>query len=64
MNKVIINMEYRPKYGDLKKAAAALGLKSTAGLEALLAGRPECIGREKRARIVIRYQKRQGVALV
>ena len=61
MPKVIINMEYRPKYGDLKKAAAALGLKSTAGLEAYLAGRTECIGRAKRSRIVIRYPENQKV---
>ena len=59
MPKVIINMEYRPKYGDLKKAAAALELKSTAALEAYLAGRTECIGKAKRSRIVIRYPKKE-----
>ena len=58
MVKVIINMEYHPKYGDLKKAALALGLKSTAALEMYVAGKTDAIGKEKRKRIELRYERR------
>ena len=59
MNKVIINMEYSPKHGDLKKAAAFLGLKSTTALRQYIGGKKDAIGKAKRPLIVIRYAERR-----
>ena len=59
MSKVIINMEYSPRHGDLKKAAAFLGLKSTTSLRQYIGGKTDAIGKAKRARIVIRYSDRR-----
>ena len=59
MPKIIINMEYSPRHGDLKKAAAALGLRSTTSLRQYIGGKTDAIGKAKRARIVIRYSDRR-----
>lgn len=60
MPKIIINMEYSPKHGDLKKAASALGLRSTTSLRQYIGGKTDAIGKAKRSRIVIRYSDRRA----
>lgn len=60
-NKVIINMEMRPRFGDVKRAADELGVTRTA-VRLYLAGSKSGLGREKRERIVIKRHLPKGVA--
>ena len=46
MEKVIINMELRPRFGDVKKAAVQLGVSRTA-VRMYLGGAKASLGREK-----------------
>ena len=59
-NKVVINMEMRPRFGDVKRAADELGVTRTA-VRLYLAGSKSGLGREKRERIVIRKHFSKGV---
>lgn len=59
-DKVIINMELRPRFGDVKRAAEELGVTRTA-VRLYLSGSKEGLGRAKRERIVIRKHLPKGV---
>ena len=59
MEKVIINMELRPRFGDVKKAAVQLGVSRTA-VRMYLGGAQASLGREKAERIVIRKHLSKG----
>ena len=59
MEKVIINMELRPRFGDVKKAAVQLGVSRTA-VWMYLGGAKASLGREKAERIVIRKHLSKG----
>ena len=59
MEKVIINMELRPRFGDVKKAAVQLGVSRTA-VRMYLGGAKGSRGREKAERIVMRQHLLKG----
>ena len=59
MEKVIITMELRPRFGDVKKAAVQLGVSRTA-VRMYLGGAKASLGREKAERIVIRKHLSKG----
>lgn len=59
MTKVVINMELRPRRGDISRASTALGVSGTA-LRKYLSGERTAIGRGKRERIVIKKNLQKG----
>lgn len=59
MTKVVINMELRPRRGDISRASKALGVSGTA-LRKYISGERTAIGRGKRERIVIKKNLQKG----
>ena len=53
MAKVVINMELKPRYGDVKRAAKELGVTSTA-VRRYVSGERTALGAAHRSRIVFR----------
>lgn len=57
--KVVINMELRPRRGDISRASTALGVSGTA-IRHYLSGCRTAIGHDKRERIVIKKNLQKG----
>lgn len=59
MTKVVINMELRPRRGDIARASKALGVSGTC-VRLYLSGCRSALSRDKRDRIVIKKNLQKG----
>ena len=59
MTKVVINMDLRPRRGDIARASKALGVTDTC-VRLYLSGCQSALSRDKRDRIVIKNSTQKG----